>query len=135
MTTVPLPELLEPLVTVMNESLLTAVQAQPAVPVTVIVAVPPASRIGRVVALRVNVQATAPAWLTVTVAPATVNVPVRGMPVFAATVAVTVPLPVLFAPPVIVMKLALLVAVQVQPALAVTGIVIVPPPASAVRFN
>jgi len=115
--------------------LLTAVHAQPAAVVTATVALPPPSRIGRLVVLNANVHGALLACVTVTVAPATVSVPVRCAPVFAATVAVTLPLPLPLAPLVIVMKLALLVAVQVQPAFALTGMVSEPPPASAVRFN
>jgi len=65
---------------------------------------------------------------------ATVNVPVRAAPVFAAAVIETVPLPVPLAPAVIDSHDALLVAVQVHPAAAVivTGPV-APPPATTDR--
>src|SRR4051812_1232010 len=67
-----------------------------------------------------------PCWLTVTVCPATVSVPLRA-PLAAATEKVTVPLPVPLAPDVIVMKSDRLVAVQVQDASVVTFTVNVPP--------
>jgi hypothetical protein len=68
--------------------------------------------------------------LTVTDWFATVNVPVRIPPVFAATLIATVPLPVPLAPPVIDNQDALVVAVHVHPAAAVTAIgPAVPPPA------
>ncbi len=54
-----------------------------------------------------------PACATVTVFPATVNVPVRAMLVFAGTLNVTLPLPL--APDTIEIQVALLVAVQLHP--------------------
>jgi hypothetical protein len=68
----------------------------------------------------------------VTVCPATVSVPVRGLVViFTATLKVTVPLPVpLPAPPVRVIQLTLLDAVQAQPLVVVT-VVVKGPPAAA----
>ena len=55
------------------------------------------------------------AWLTVTVWPATVIVPVRAAPVvFAATVKFAEPRPVIDAPLVIEIQLSLLTAVQAQ---------------------
>ena len=64
----------------------------------------------------------APACVTVTVTPATVSVPVRGeVLVLAAIEYVTVPLPLPFAPAVIVSQAALEVAVQAHPAVAVTA--------------
>ncbi len=60
--------------------------------------------------------------VTVTVCPATVSVPLRrfGFPVYCATAYVTVPLALPGVPPVTVIQDALLVAVQLQPAPAVT---------------
>jgi hypothetical protein len=73
-------------VIVNQESLLVAVQLQPAVVVTVAELDPAAARGFRVVGATLNVQA-APCCVTVTVCPATVNVPVRGeVEVFAAMV-------------------------------------------------
>jgi hypothetical protein len=60
----------------------------------------------------------------------TVIVAVRAVPVFAATVKFTVPLPLPDAPAVIVTKFEELVAVQVQPVPAVTVTVPVPPAAA-----
>lgn len=59
-------------------------------------------------------------WVTVNVDPAIVSVPERAPPVLAATVYVTLPLPVPLAPPVIVIQLAPVVAVHVQPDCVVT---------------
>jgi len=68
--------------------------------------------------------------LTVKVWPPAVMVPVRGVVVvFAATVNVTVPLPEPLAPPVTVIQLALLVAVQAHPVSAVIEMEPVPPAA------
>jgi hypothetical protein len=55
-----------------------------------------------------------PDWLKVTVFPATVNVPVRAAPVFAATTKLTPPMPEPLAPLVIVIHVTLLTAVQEQ---------------------
>src|ERR1043165_6457828 len=60
------------------------------------------------------------ACVTVNVEPAIVSVPVRAPPVFAATVNVTVPVPVRVAPLVIVIQLTLLAAVHAQPDCVVT---------------
>jgi hypothetical protein len=61
------------------------------------------------------------AWVTVTVFPATVNVPVRGLVEgLAVTATVTVPLAVPLLPLPMVNQLALLAAVQEQPVAAVT---------------
>src|SRR5262245_50662678 len=70
------------------------------------------------------------AWLTVTVWPATVSVPVR-VPLAAATLNVTAPLPVPLAPDVTVMKSDWLAAVQAHEASVVTLTVNVPPPVGA----
>src|SRR5262245_24340617 len=60
--------------------------------------------------------------------PAMVNVPLRSaVAVLAATVNCAVPLPLPLAPWLIVMKVALLAAVQLQPVPAVTATVAVPP--------
>lgn len=70
--------------------------------------------------------------MTVTVWFATVNVPVRASPMFAATLIATVPLPVPLAPEVIDNQDALVVAVHVHPAAAVTAIGPAAPPAAPV---
>ena len=54
------------------------------------------------------------AWLNVTVFPATVSVPVRAAPVFAATRKLTPPIPEPLPPLVIVIQLTLLTAVHGQ---------------------
>ena len=65
-----------------------------------------------------------PLWVTVTVWPATVSVPMRcDVDVLAVALKVTVPLPVPLAPPLIVSHAALLVAVHAHPAPAVTPVV------------
>ena len=68
-------------------------------------------------------------WVTVKVCPAMVIVPLRAGPTaaFEATLKLTVPLPLPFAPPVIVIQTALLTAVQVQPLPAVTFTLLLPP--------
>ena len=102
-------------------ALLTAVQLQPVPAVTVTVPVVAADDVrlddvGEIV----NVQGT-PACVTVNVWPAMVSVPVRDVvPELAATLYATVPFAVPLAPDVIVIQLALLVAVHVQPVPAVT---------------
>ena len=70
-----------------------------------------------------------PACATVTVFPATVNVPVRAMLVFAGTLNVTLPLPL--APDTIEIQVALLVAVHAQPLCVVTFVVELPPGAGS----
>jgi len=70
----------------------------------------------------------------VNVVPATVSVAVRAAPVLAATVKLTVPLPLPDEPAEKVTNVALLVAVQVQPLPAVIGIDPVPPAAPNVEL-
>ena len=72
----------------------------------------------------------APACETVNVWPATVSVPVRAAPVFAATVNATEPLPVPEAPLEIVIQSALDEALQAQVLPAVTAVDPLPPEAS-----
>jgi len=67
------------------------------------------------------------ACVTVNVWPATVMVPVRTLPGFAATLNTTAPFPVPLAPKVTVTHAALLVAVQAQPVAVDTATVPVPP--------
>jgi hypothetical protein len=59
-------------------------------------------------------------WFTVTVSPAIVRVPVRGGPVFAATLKVAGPPPVRLLPPGTVIQLTPLVIVQLHPVPVVT---------------
>ena len=72
-----------------------------------------------------------PAWVTVTVWPATVNVALRDeAAAFAVAVTLTLPSPDPLAPLVTVNHAALLVAVQVHPVGAVTFTEPLPPPAT-----
>jgi hypothetical protein len=73
-------------------------------------------------------------WVTVTVWPATVSVPVRAGPLLAAIETVTLPFPVPLLPAVMVMNDALLVAVHVDVQLVVTLITPVPPLASTLAL-
>jgi hypothetical protein len=66
-------------------------------------------------------------WLTVNVRPAIVSVPDRAGPLVAATLKVTLPAPLPFAPAVIVIHGALFDAVHAQPPPAATDTVPVPP--------
>jgi hypothetical protein len=105
---------------VSHESLEVAVQLHPAPALTAttpVVAVANArfDEVGEIE----NVQG-APAWLTVNVWPPIVIVPVRESPVLAATLYVTVPFPVPVPPDAMVIHGALVVATQLQLALAVT---------------
>src|SRR5204862_6375654 len=78
-------------------------------------------------------EAQAPACVTVKVAPAIDNVPVRPVvAVFAAMENDAVPEAVPVAPPVTVIHAALLRAAQVHPAVAVTAVLPVPPAAETV---
>ena len=131
--TVPLAVPDAPWVTVIQPSLLTAVQLQPlaAVTVTAPLEAPPrrSADVGEIVALH-----GAPACVTVKVLPAIVSVPVRGVvAVFAATSKVTEPLPFPVAPVARVIHPALLVAVHAQPVAAVTETA-VPVVAAAAMF-
>ena len=120
--TVPFPLPLAPEVIVSQESLLAAVHVHPAAVVTLallkLAAAAGLSEVGETV----NVQGTgAAAWVTVTVCPAMVNVPVRGdVAVLAAMANTTVPFPLPLAPEVMVSQESLLVAVHVQPVVVVT---------------
>ena len=110
-----MPEPLAPAVMVSHETLLVAVQSQPAAVVTAIVLVPPAA--GADWKSGVTLKAHDPeACVTVNVCPAIVSVPVRVAPVeFAAAEKVTSPFAVPDAPAEIVSQVALLVAVHVHP--------------------
>ena len=128
----PLP--LAPLLIVSHDALLVAVQLQPVPAVIPTVPAPPDELKFEVVGEIVNVHG-APAWVTVKVCPPIVIVPVRDVvPVLAATLYATVPLPLPVAPLVIVIHDALLVAVQLQLAPLVTPTVPVVA-ADDVRFD
>ncbi len=104
---------------VSQEALLVDVQLQlaPVVTVELCVLTPP----GGVTVVGETVKVQVPCWITVTVWPATVSVPVRDeVPVFAAMEKATVPLPLPLTPDVMLSQVALLVAVQLQPVVVVT---------------
>src|SRR5690349_12499774 len=125
--TVPLPDPVAPLVTVIQGSLLTAVQLQPVAAVTPLEPVPPAA-VKDCVLGEIAGEQVAAACVTVKVAPAIVSVPVRlDATVFAATLKPTVPLPDPVAPLVTVIQEALLAAVHAQPVATVTPLLPVPP--------
>ena len=75
--TVPFPVPLSPLVTVIQDALLTPVHAQPVVVVTAVVNDPPPAAAGCAVDERVKLHV--PLCVTVSVCPAIVSVPVRGV--------------------------------------------------------
>lgn len=112
---------LAPPVTVIHAALLVAVHAQPAPAVTVTVPVVAADVLRFTDEGRIVNEHGAPGCVIVNVLPAIVSVPVRGVVlVFCVTLYVTVPLPVPLVPTPIVIHAVLLVAVQLQPAPAVT---------------
>jgi hypothetical protein len=124
--TVPVPLQLVPPLTLSQAALLVAVQVHAPAADTFTGALPPFAVKERLVVDNVDVQST-PAWVTVTVWPATVNVPVRGdADVFAVTEKVTVPAPLALLPPVTVIHAALLAAVQLQLLSVLTPTVPVP---------
>jgi hypothetical protein len=117
----PLPVPAAPELTVIHGAPLVAVHAQAAVVVTAtVVVLALASTLWLVGAIE-YVQGGAPAaCMTLNVCVATVSVPVRAAPVFAATLKPTDPLPVPAAPDVTVSHTELLAAVHVQAAVVVT---------------
>ena len=128
--TVPLPLPLAPLVIVIQEADVVAVQLQPWLVVTEMLKVPPGWSNVCDVGLMENVHPVA--WVTVKVPFAIVSVPERAGPVLAATEKVTVPFPVPLEPDPIVIHAALLVAVHAQPAAAVTDTGVPLPPAATI---
>jgi len=117
--TLPFPVSLAPDVTVIHESLLTAVHEQPAVVVTCTLGpFPPPAFIDALVGLMEYEQ---PAWFTVIVWPAIVSVPARAAPALAPAVNATEPFPLPAAPDVTEIHAALLVDVHVHPAAVVTA--------------
>ena len=123
--TVPLPDPLEPPLILSQPALLVADQLQPDPAVTVVVEVSPVAASIRHVGETPYVHpAGAPLWVTVTVWPATVRVPVRSLvALLAVALNVTVPLPDPLEPPLILSQPVLLVAVQPHPPAAVTVVV------------
>ena len=142
--TLPFPLPFAPAVTVIHESLLLAVHVHPLDVDTVIAPAPPGRPIF-VVPGEIEYEqfcgggggggggggAAAAAWLTVKVRVAIVSVPVRAVPVLAATVKPTDPLPVPVAPDVIVIQDALLFAVHRHALVVVTATGVPVPPAAA----
>jgi hypothetical protein len=129
--TVPLPEPLVPLVMVTHDTPFVVVQAQPLPALTANDPVPPEA--GTVVdpADSENEQVAA-AWVIVNVCPPTEMLPLRvDVPVFSATVKVTVPFPDPLDPLVMVIHGAEAVLFQAQPLLDVTSNALLPPAAGA----
>ena len=127
--TLPLPVRLLPPVKVIQLALLATVHAHALVVVTVVLPVPPAATTLCDVGDRLKLQL--PACDTVKVCPAMVSVPVRELvPVLAATVKATLPLPVRLLPPVKVIQLALLATVHAHALVVVTVVLPVPPAAA-----
>ena len=127
--TEPFPDPVAPLVSVIHDALLAAVQPQPVATVTVLL--PPAPAAVKDCAVgAIDGEQDAAACVTVNVAPAIVSVPVRlDATVFAATLNPVVPLPEPVAPLVTVIQGALLPAVHAQPVATVTLLLPVPPDA------
>jgi hypothetical protein len=116
--TVPSPLPLAPEVTVIQDALLFAVQAQPAPVVTLVDPFPPPAGTDWLSGDTVNAQPFA--CEIVTVCPATTSAPERGGPVSAAAAKVTVPEPVPLDPAVIVSQGCVLDALHSHPAVVVT---------------
>jgi hypothetical protein len=120
--TVPSPLPLAPPVIVIQLAVFAAVHAQPAGAVTAKVLDPAPAPTERLAGDTLYVQGVEPAWLTLSVWPAIVIVPLRlALDEFVATAKATVPPPVPLVPPVIVIQLTLLAAVHTHPAGAVTA--------------
>jgi hypothetical protein len=131
--TVAEPDALPPPATVNHDVSLDVVHAHPAVVVTCTATVSPAAEIIGFVGAIVNLQGAAAAGCdTVTAWPATVTVPVRAGPAFAAAVMVACPdaLP----PPATVSHGVPLDVVHAHPAIVVTCTATVSPAAEIVRF-
>ena len=129
--TEPLPEPVAPAVTVIQGTLLTAVQEQPVVVVTAVDPFAPAAGTDWLEGEIENEHPT-PACVTVNACPAIVNVPLRcDELVLAAALNPTAPLPLPLAPLVTVNHdVLLLTPVHAHPAGAVTFVEPVPPPAT-----
>jgi hypothetical protein len=128
--TLPLPVLPDP--TLSHAALLIVLHAQVLGVVTVTATLSPAAGEVRLVGAIVNVHG-APAWVTLNVCPAIVTEPVRcAVPVLAATVTLTLPLPVL--PDPTLNQTALLVVLQAQVLGPVTATATLSPPAGEVRL-
>ena len=133
--TAPVPFPFAPDVIVSQEICSVAVHVHPAAAATEKLDVPAPAGSDRLDGVTSNVHAS-PCWTTSTVCPAIVIVADRPVvPVWFGIEKVTVPFPLPFAPPVIVIQLDCSVAVHVQPAGAVTVNVDVPPAAASVRWS
>jgi hypothetical protein len=124
--TVPFPVPLAPFRTPIHEALLVALHVHSAPVVTATSWVPADDGAAIVSGATPIVQP--PSCVTVKVCPATVIVPDRGGPAFAATTSCTMPLPLPPAPEEMLIHPALLVAVQLHPDGTVTATDVVPPP-------
>ena len=131
--TSPLPVPLAPDVIVSHGALLVAVQAQPG-PVAIATEPEPPDA-GTLWRSADSVYSQPCAWVTVTVRPATLNVPVRAAPSAAATENVTSAGPTPLETPWIVIHGAWLSAVQEQAAAVVTRTLLVPPVAARLRAS
>jgi hypothetical protein len=128
--TVPLPFPLPPPVTEIHDALLAPVHAQPLVVVTAVDNAPPAA--GAVCAVDDSEKPQTPLCVTVSVRPAIVRVPERGLvAVLAETLYETVPLPVPLLPPVTeIHDVLLLTPVHPHPLVVVTAAEWEPPAAT-----
>ena len=125
--TLPFPLPLEPDVTLIHGCALVAVHAHPSPAVTVTEPFPPDEATDCESGEMAKVHPSP--CVIVTVCPATVTVPDREGPLSGATLSVTVPDPVPFAPDVMVIQSALLAAVHGHPADDVMARLRVPPDA------
>lgn len=122
----PFPEPEAPPVTVSHDAPLVAVHEHPAVACIAKLAAPPASPALADVGESAK-EHEMPACITVKILPAIVTVPLRELPLLAATLICTVPLPDPEPPDVTVIHDALLVAVRLHPLVAVTAMLADPP--------
>lgn len=114
--------------TAIHATLLSASHAHPAGAVTVLFPNPPSAETAWLVGVIVTVQTLGAYWVTVNAIPAIVTVPVRvAVPVFAATVKVTLPVPLPEVPAMMVIHVAPALAVHAQPGPAVTVLPPSPP--------
>jgi hypothetical protein len=134
--TEPFPVPLAGLTPVIHVALLAAVHAHPAVAViTTGVPAPPAALIVWD-AWSSEYEQAAGCWVTVTTCPATVRVPVRGVPFgLAATRKFTAPFPVPLAGVTPVIHVALLAAVHAHPGVAVIAMDVPAPPAALIVWD
>jgi hypothetical protein len=130
---VPLPLPVAPAVTLSHDALLAAVQPHPSAVRTSKAPVPPPA--GCVADDEESEIVQSGPWFTVNVRPAMVNVPDRAGPFVAATLKLTLPLPLPVAPEAMVIQEALLAAVHAQLAPAVTETVPSPPEAGTDRVS